>query len=55
MSKIEVILSWQASPRKRDGLQKIFAIKNNDWTEIETWTNTMLQDKKDSLIGYTQL
>ena len=55
MSKIKVILSWQTSPRKREGLQKIFAIKNNDWTEIETWTNTMLQDKKDSLIGYKQL
>ena len=55
MSEIKVILSWQTSPRKREGSQKIFAIKNNDWTEIETWKNIMLQDKKDSLIGYIQL
>ncbi len=55
MSKIKVILSWKASPRKREGVKKIFTVKNNDWTEIETWKNTALQDKKDSLIGYEQL
>ena len=55
MNKIKVILSWKASPRKREGVKKIFTVKNNDWTEIETWENTTLQGKKDRLIGYKQL
>ena len=42
MSKIKVILSWKTSPRKRGGLEKIFSIKNNDWTEIENWKNNIL-------------
>ena len=39
MNKIKVILSWKASPKKREGAEKIFTVKNNDWTEIETWKN----------------
>jgi len=55
MNKIKVILSWKASPRKREGTEKIFTVKDDDWTEIETWKDITLQDKKEGLIGYKQL